>query len=165
MAKRILVGYVTKTGSTKETAEFIAKELSQKLFNAEARPLAEAGDLSAYDGFVLGAPVNGMAWHPEALAFVRDNTSALSQKPVAYFLLSIAYGVGRPSMRKTVPGRLDPAKAVIAPVASACFGGVMAQDPPAILRLAFGIKKGAPRDSRNWEDIKSFAAEIAQEMA
>jgi len=161
MSRRILVGYVTKTGSTKETAEAIAKELASRGFAAEARALAEAGDLSRFDGFVVGAPINGMAWHPDALAFVRDNAAALSAKGVAYFLLSISYGIGRPAMRRTIPTRFDPAKAIVAPLATACFGGFMAEDPPAILRLAFGIKKGAPRDSRNWDEVKAFAAEVA----
>jgi [ribosomal protein S5]-alanine N-acetyltransferase len=165
MAKRILVGYVTKMGSTKETAEAIAKELSSRGFSAEARALAEAGDLGRYDGVVVGAPVIGMAWHPDALAFVRDHAAALSAKPVAYFLLSIAYGIGRESMKSAIPARLDPAKAIAAPVATACFGGVMKTDPPLPLRLAFGIKKGAPRDSRNWDEVKAFAAAIAQKMA
>lgn len=124
MRKRILVCYATKTGSTRETAEAIAKELESKGFEAEAHALAQAGDLSSYDGVVVGAPVNGMAWHPEALAFVRDNAAA-----------------------------------------AACFGGVMQAEAPLPLRLAFGIKKGAPRDSRNWDDIRAFADEIAAKMA
>jgi menaquinone-dependent protoporphyrinogen oxidase len=165
MGKGVLVVYATKTGSTGETAQAIARELVSKGLDAEARPLEQAGDLSAYDGVVVGAPLNGMAWHPDALAFVRDNAAALSEKRVAYFLLSIAYGIGRPSMKVSVPTRLDPAKAIVESVASACFGGVMAADPPLVLRLAFGIKKGAPRDSRNWDDIRAFAAELAAKMA
>jgi menaquinone-dependent protoporphyrinogen oxidase len=165
MGKRLLVGYVTKTGSTREVAEAIAKELSGKGFSAEAKSLAEAGELSGYEGFVIGAPVNGMAWHPDALAFVRANKAALAAKSTAYYLLSIAYGIGRDSFRKSIPARLDPAAAIVAPVASAAFGGFMAQDPPLVLRLAFGIKKGSPRDSRNWDDVRSFAALLAAKMA
>jgi menaquinone-dependent protoporphyrinogen oxidase len=165
MAKRILVCYATKTGSTKETAESIAGTLRGKGFAVDVSPFSAAGALASYDGFVLGAPVNGMAWHPEAPAFVRANTEALSAKPVAYFLLSIAYGVGRPSMKAAIPARFAPASAIVAPVAAACFGGLMASEPPLVLRLAFGIKKGAPRDSRNWDEIASFAEEIARKMA
>jgi menaquinone-dependent protoporphyrinogen oxidase len=165
MGKNILVAYATKTGSTRETAEAIAKTLRERGLGAEARPLARAGDLAAFDGYVVGAPINGMAWLPEALAFVRDNKAALAGKPTAYFLLSIAYGVGRESIRKVVPARLDPAAAIVAPAARACFGGVMAADPPLPLRLAFGIKKGAPRDGRNWDEVRAFAEELARKMA
>jgi Flavodoxin len=165
MAKRILVAYATQTGSTKEVADCIAKELAGAGFEAESRPLAEAGELSDYDGFVVGAPVNGMAWRPEALAFVREHSSALAAKPTAFFLLSMAYGVGRASMKKAIAARLDPAKALVPPVAAACFGGVAAQEPPAIIRLMFGIKKGAPRDGRNWDEVRAFAAELAKKLA
>jgi menaquinone-dependent protoporphyrinogen oxidase len=165
MSKRIFVGYATKTGSTKETAEAIARTLEGRGFAVDLSPYSGAPDPGAYDGFVLGGPVNGMAWHPEALAFVRDHAGALAGKPTAYFLLSIAYGVGRPSIRSVIPARLDPAAAIVAPIATACFGGFMSADPPLILRLAFGIKKGAPRDSRNWDEIRSFAEDIARKMA
>jgi len=165
MAKRILVGYATNTGSTKETAEVLAKELEAHGFEAEALSLAEAGDLARYDGVVVGGPVNGMAWHPAAQKFVYGNAEALAAKPAAFFLLSVAYGVGRASLRKFVSGLLEPFKSAVDPVATACFGGVMLKDPPLALRLAFGIKKGSPRDSRNWDEVKAFAAEIAKKMA
>lgn len=165
MAKRILVGYATNTGSTKETAEFIAKELQSLGLEAEALSLAEAGDLGRYDGVVVGAPVNGMAWHPAAQAFVYDNAETLAAKPTAFFLLSVAYGVGRASLKKYVSGLLDHFASAVDSVATASFGGVMLKDPPLALRLAFGIRKGAPRDSRNWEEIKAFAALVAEKMA
>ena len=165
MSKKLFVGYATKTGSTKETAEAIAKTLKDKGFAVDVSPFSDAGDLDGYDGFLLGAPVNGMAWHPDALSFVRANAGALAAKPTAYFLLSIAYGVGRPSIKAVIPARLDPAAALVAPVAAACFGGLMAADPPLILRLAFGIKKGSPRDSRNWDDVRSFSEDVARKMA
>ncbi len=165
MSKRILVVYATNTGSTKETAEFIAKELCDRGFEAEARPFAQAGDIGGYDGLVIGAPVMGMAWHPEATAFLNARALILVEKPVAYFLLSVAYGVGRASLRRFVLSLLDRAKAVAEPVATGFFGGLMLKDPPLALRLAFGIRKGSPRDSRNWDEVKAFAAEIAQKMA
>jgi menaquinone-dependent protoporphyrinogen oxidase len=165
MAKRILVGYATITGSTKETAEAIAKELESRGLEAEARPLPEAGDLGRYDGFVIGAPVNAMAWHPGAQAFVYAHAEELAAKPVAFFLLSVAHGVGRGSLRKVVAGLLDPFKSAVAPIATGFFGGVMLKEPPLSLRLAFGIKKGAPLDGRNWDEIRAFAALVAKKMA
>lgn len=165
MGKRILVGYVSRTGSTEEVARSIAKELSSKGFSAEAKSLSEPGDLAAYDGFVIGAPVNGMAWAPEALSFVQDKAAVLASKPVAYFLLSIAYGAGRPSLKAAMAARLGPPSAIVAPVATACFGGLLATDPPLVLRIAFGIKKGAPRDSRDWTAVRAFSDLLAEKFA
>ena len=165
MPKRLLIGYATKAGSTKETAEAIAKTLRDRAFGVDVLPFAEAGDLGAYDGFVLGAPVIGMAWHRDASAFVRANAAALKAKPTAYFLLSLAYGVGREGIKKSIPAHLCPPSALVKPVATACFGGFMAQDPPLVIKLVFGIKKDSPRDSRNWDDVRAFAEELAVKMA
>lgn len=159
--KRALIAYGTKTGTTKETAVEIGKELSSKGIKAEVKAFAEAGDLSGYDGFVVGAPVLGMAWMPEALAFVRDNQAALKAKPTAFFLHSVVMSGGRPSLQKIIPRCFNAAAAFVPPVCVASFGGRMDSDPPFILRLMFGIKKDCPRDGRNWEAIRAWSRELA----
>jgi menaquinone-dependent protoporphyrinogen oxidase len=161
MPKKILVAYYTKTGSTKETAEFIGSVLEEQGLAADVLPFGAVAELSAYDGFVVGAPVNGMAWRPEAIEFVRAHQEALASRPTAFFLLSIGYGVGRESLKQVIPARFDGAAALVAPVARACFGGLMSAEPPLVLRLAFGIKKGAPRDGRDWNKVRAFAEGFA----
>ncbi len=171
--KNILVAYATKTGSTKEVAEEIARVITAQGKEtgaetgaqaggmiAEAKPMAEVGSLDAYDGVVVGAPINGMRWLPEALAFVETNRAKLASIPTAYFLLSVALS-GKGLFTKKVFSCLDPASAIVKPVNTGFFGGYMSQEPPMILRLVFGLKKDAPKDARDWEAIRRWAKDVA----
>jgi len=165
--KKVLVAYISKGGSTKELAEHLAVHLGTLGFEADVKDMLkpEEIDLGAYQAAVLGAPVHGMSWVPEALAFVKNKADQLSAIPCAYFLLSIAYGVGRDSWKTKLPACFAPVKAVVPAVSTACFGGRMDQDPPFILRLAFGIKKGAPKDGRDWAAVETWAQELKELFA
>lgn len=159
--KRALIAYGTKTGTTKETAIEIGKELSSKGIHADVKAFSEAEDLSGYDGFVIGAPVLGMQWMPDALAFISKNKAALEAKPTAYFLHSVVMSGGRPSLQKIIPRCFNAASTLVPPACVASFGGRMYSDPPFALRLMFGIKKDCPRDGRNWDVIRAWAREVA----
>lgn len=161
MPKKILVAYATQTGSTAEVASEIGKDLSARGFEVELRSLAEVQDLADYEGFVIGAPVNGFRWRTDALEFVKAHRDLLGTKPTAYFLLSVMYGMGRPSARRKALSFLDEPSALVAPVKKGFFGGVMQGPPPVMLRLAFGIPRDAPRDGRDWEAIRAWAEELA----
>jgi menaquinone-dependent protoporphyrinogen oxidase len=161
--KNILVAYATKTGSTKEVAEEMARVMTSGGMRAEAKPMAEVGSLEAYDGVVVGAPINGMRWLPEALAFVEANKAKLASVPTAYFLLSVAIA-GKGLFTKKVFSCLDPAAAIVKPVNTGFFGGFMSQEPPMILRLVFGLKKDAPKDARDWEAIRRWAGEVSSRI-
>jgi menaquinone-dependent protoporphyrinogen oxidase len=159
--KKILIAYGTRTGSTKEVAEAIGKTMASCGLQADVKPFSQVGDLGGYSGCVVGAPVNGMQWLPEAPAFIGAHRDALSKIPVAYYLLSVVMSGGRASLRASMPKRFDQASAIVKPIDTACFGGKMEAAPPAILRLLFGLKKDCPRDGRKWEEIGAWAAKIA----
>ncbi len=162
--KKIAVLYASKTGSTAEAAREIAKTLESRGLCAEALSIAGGGDVASYDAFVIGAPINGMRWREDALAFVRANAQTLREKPVYFFCLAIAYGIGRPSFKRSIPRLLDAASAIVKPQGIAAFGGRMDADPPWILRLAFGIPKGAPRNSLDLDAVKAWAEGIAERL-
>ncbi|MCX7023445.1 MAG: hypothetical protein NT080_02360 [Spirochaetes bacterium] len=158
---KILVAYATQTGSTAEVAREIARILEGKGRDTEVLPIAEVKSLDGYSGVVVGAPVQGMRWKTEAEAFVGKHRDALSRVPTAFFLLSAALTGGRPFWRKKVLSSLDAASAGIHPVKTGFFAGRMASEPPLILRLVFGIKKGTPKDGRDWDAIRAWAGELS----
>ncbi len=179
--KRILVVYASRTGSTKEVAGEIARQMSSapgkgEEIRAEAHALPMGGpggtansagaetpappDPRDWDAVVVGAPVNGMRWLPEALSFVERNRAALASRPTAYFLLSVAL-TGKGLFTKKVRSCLDPASALAKPVALGFFGGYMSAQPPAVLRFFFGLRKDQPKDGRDWEAIGRWARETA----
>ena len=53
----VLVAYGSKHGATKGIAERIAETLWAAGHDAAARPIEAAGELAAYDAFVVGSAV------------------------------------------------------------------------------------------------------------
>ena len=85
MGMSILVVYASKHGATEEIAERIAESLKAEGQDADARPVQEAGDLSRYEGFVVGSAAYVGRWLKDAVAFVKSNKDLLAQKPVWLF--------------------------------------------------------------------------------
>ena len=52
---------------------------------ANARRVQEAGDLTDYEGFVLGGAAYSMSWLRDATASVKNNRGPLAQRPVWLF--------------------------------------------------------------------------------
>jgi len=159
--KKVLIAYGTKTGSTGEVAGGIGKVLTEKGFGVEVKALEQVQSLGGFDAVVVGAPVNGMQWRPDALEFIKRNHEVLQKLPVAYFLLSVALTGQGTFFKKRVLGLFGPAIAEVQPLKTGFFPGVMAAEPPFILRLVFGLKKGAPKDGRDWDAIRKWADELA----
>jgi menaquinone-dependent protoporphyrinogen oxidase len=159
--KRILVAYWTKTGTTRGAAEEIARVLSSRGLVAEARELGAVGEQGSWDALILGAPINGMAWKPEALAFLKAHAESFRGKPVAYFLVSYLLFEGRPSIRAAIRRALEPAAAIHPPLATGAFGGRLPGPLPAPMRLLFGVRKDAPLDLVDLAAVRDWAAELA----
>jgi menaquinone-dependent protoporphyrinogen oxidase len=87
--KKILVAYATMAGSTAEVAQAVAEEISKSGVQVDVLPISEIGDLGAYDGVVVGAPMI-MGWHRQAKKFLKRHRTALQQVPLAIFVLAIS---------------------------------------------------------------------------
>jgi menaquinone-dependent protoporphyrinogen IX oxidase len=81
---RVLIGYTTNAGSTKEIAGKVASELIQPGVTVDVKELSKINDLDLYDTVIIGAPMI-LGWHKEALTFIRKYQSDLEMKKVAYF--------------------------------------------------------------------------------
>ena len=62
----LLVAYASKHGSTQEVAGAIARRLSKSGLEVELRCAADVGDLTPYDGVVLGGALYFGRWHQDA---------------------------------------------------------------------------------------------------
>ena len=85
MARKVLVAYATRAGSTGEIGAAIAKQLCAEGFDAELREVSSVSSLDGYAAIVLGSAVRYGDWLPEMLAFMRAHTAALQQRPLALF--------------------------------------------------------------------------------
>jgi menaquinone-dependent protoporphyrinogen oxidase len=87
--KKVLVAYVTLTGSTVEVAQAVGEAIANSTVQVDILPLSEVKNLDAYDGVVLGGPMI-MGWHRAALDFLKKHRSAFQRVPLAIFVMALS---------------------------------------------------------------------------
>lgn len=90
MKQKILVTYASRFGSTEGVAQAIGKTLSEAGADVDVLPMSRVNELSMYKSVVAGSAINGGAWLPEAIQFLRDHLGELKRKPFAAFLVCMA---------------------------------------------------------------------------
>ena len=112
MTVKVLVTYASNTGWTVGVAEAIGKTLAEDGAKVDVLPMRDVKDLSLYDAVVAGSAVNGGAWLPEAMQFVRVHQAELKRKPFASFLVCITLTMkSGEQYRGHVSSWLDPVRA------------------------------------------------------
>lgn len=155
--KNLCIAYVTKTNTTKEIAEEIGKIAREKDWKVKILPLTAVADLREYDAVLIGAPINGMQWLPEANEFVEKHQEVLNERPTSFFLVSYLMNSGAMRWRKLIDKSLNKASNIVAPFSIGKFDGRVEDEFGAIPRFLFGLKKGTPLDLRNWDQIRGWA--------
>jgi menaquinone-dependent protoporphyrinogen oxidase len=156
----LLVTYASKHGATREIAAEIAKVFRERGIATDLRSALEVDDVEPYDSIVLGAAIYVGRLHFDAIRFLERHRRELRSRAVA------VYGVG--------PRDLEPDSVLhsrfqlleelrgfreLDPVAVTVFGGVI---HPEELRWPFSRMQ--PSDARDWDAIRVWAAELAQEF-
>lgn len=163
MSKKILVTYATRTGWTVGVAEAIGKTLEENGAQVDVIPMREVKDLSAYQSVVAGSSINGAAWMPEAMQFIRAHQSELKSKPFATFqvCMTLAMRNGE-NYRPHVMAWLEPVRRLVKPVREGFFaGGLEIRRIPSFadrlkfrISVLFGVWKEG--DHRDWNAIRSW---------
>jgi menaquinone-dependent protoporphyrinogen oxidase len=172
----VLVAYATRHGTTRGIAERIAATLCAAGHQAEARPVTSAGDLSAYDAFVVGSAAYMFHWLKEATQFVRRNRAVLAARPTWLFS-SGPLGEGAldeegrdkrvTSLAKEIP---ELREAVAARDHANFFGAWDRSWKPVGMAERFILAMPAARaafpdgDFRDWPEIEAWAAGIARDL-
>lgn len=186
--KKVLIGYLTHTGTTTDVAEAISEEMRKNNFEAETKALDQVNNLSEYDAIVIGAPMI-LGWHQEAQKFIQRNKVELEKKPMAIFMTAMnLVDSPRPELNgidlhvdpnlvaaPKKPGRLSFKERFttfshyLAPVlkiapkslsAIAFFGGRLDMYRLKFFDAAFVmlVVGAKPGEKRNWADIRAWAA-------
>ena len=172
MNDKILVTYASRTGWTVGVAEAIASTLTESGFIVDVLPMSDVKDLSAYDAVVAGSGINGAAWRPEAMQWVRDHQSELKRKPFAAFLVCMTLAMKNGEQyRSHVSTWLDPVSALVRPVSAGLFaGGLDISKIPSFsdrlkfrLSVLFGVWKEG--DHRDWNAIREWALDLKPLLA
>ena len=174
--KRVLVAYDTIHGSTAEVAKEISTALCNRGFQVDIRFVGNVTALQDYDAVIIGSAIYEFRWLPDAMAFLKNNTPALSAMPVAYFIVGASLfqdtSENRDAVKKSF---IDPVLMEypdIKPLSIGLFGGAVDFKKEQynlfekfvlrILGLIVGFKDSA--DWRNWEYINSWANEVGDQL-
>ena len=167
MPDKILVAYASRLGSTAGVAEAIGKTLMENGAEVEVRRMEDVSDLTPYGAVVAGSAIRGKQWLPEAMQFLQQNQAALRQKPFAAFLVCMTLGMKNgEKYRSHVASFLDPVRALVKPVSTGLFAGVL--DIGKIesfsnrlkfrLSVMFGVWQEG--DHRDWNAIREWATSL-----
>jgi len=167
MTNKILVTYASRFGATAGVAEAIGKSLTECGAQVEVLPIKEVIDLTPYDGVVAGSAINGGAWLPDAMQFIKKHQAELRQKPTATFLVCMTLGMKNGEQyRSHVATWLEPVRALVNPVSEGLFAGVLdIQKIPSFsdrLKFRLSVLFGAWQegDHRDWNAIRSWAESL-----
>ena len=158
-----LVGYTSRHGSTRDIAECIAVVLAEQGNLAEARPLAEVADPAGYEALVLGSPIHGGDWMPDAAVFLRSHAEVLAKRPVWMFSVGLSRAPGGHAEKAAkAPRAVTGVSATVVPREHRYFAGAIEPGHlPFLSRVVFRLMGGRYGDYRNWDEIVAWARGIA----
>lgn len=192
--KKVLVGYITHSGTTRDVAEAIAEEINKAGHQAEVLLLDQVKAIESYDAVVIGAPMI-VGWHRDALKYLKTNKSALASKPLALFLTGMSLTESPKPDAPEVDIHLDP-KLVTPPqkpgrltfkenftTLGHYLNPILKLSPQSLKAIGvFGgrldmyrlkwyeaifvmlIVGAKPGEKRNWPDIRAWAAGLPEKM-
>jgi menaquinone-dependent protoporphyrinogen oxidase len=160
--KNILIVYATKTGTTLHAANIISEVFEANFYSVDIRKFSDDFSLDPYFGVIIGAPINGMQWHPDAVKFITTNQQVLKEKAVAYYFMSYILNVGNSFWNKRIQTSLNKVKNIVKPINIGMFNGSVGSGFPAPARWLFGIKKGTPMNLTDDAEVKEWAKDCCE---
>jgi menaquinone-dependent protoporphyrinogen oxidase len=164
---KILVAYISKTGTTEEIARRIGEILgakgAEKNIDVEVAPIDGIGSVRGYDRLILGSPVNGMKVLPQFKEFLGAKVAG-SNVPADIFIVSYLFERGRKVWKKAIRKDLEKIRTLAGASSAEIFAGRLPGPLPAFARFIFGTPKDLPLDMRDWGKIEAWAEGIAERM-
>lgn len=171
MAKKVLVTYTTKYGSTREVAESIGRFLKEKYFDVEILLMKEVNDLGDYDAVIIGAPLYAGSLLPDTGKFFTRFQSVLEKIPSALFILGPLNDT--PDEIRGAQVQLDANMKKFAwyrPASQKLFAGALRLEklrfPDSLIKLYRSSKEKPMRssDNRDWKAIQAWASTLPAEL-
>lgn len=181
---KTLIAFCTRYGATASTSEEIAKVLREEGFDVNVVNLKtqKVKDISEYEFIIIGAGMQMFRWCKESEKFLDKFRSELREKKTVIFVSSGAQAILeydgqteelQDNWQKFLVDKVE--KYSLNPVAIGMFGGVWdynkmgfvfkkTMGPFRIKLEEVGIEEVKPGvyDTRKWDEIRSWAKEIAE---
>ena len=161
MENKILITYLSKSGSTEEISKFIANEFISKGYKLDLIPINNLTNIDEYDVILIGGPIFKGAWPKELRNFIKRNHTKLNKIKVGYFLVCLTLLEKDETKLKTVDLYLEKERKLVMPISEGRFSGQMEYKKlPFILRFLIkmmGVKEGKYID---FEKIKQWSDEF-----
>ena len=171
MTSKILVTYASRTGSTAEVAEAVKNILAAQGAEVDLLPMQSGHTLDPYAAVVAGSAIQNRQWLPDAVEFLRDNQTALRQKPFAMFSLCMTLAMrDGEKYRPQISEWLNPVRRIVPPISEGLFAGILdiSKIPNFSDRLKFRLSVAfgvwSEGDHRDWEAINSWANDLYPQL-
>ena len=165
--RRVLIGYASRFGSTRDIANRIAGAVRTDGSDVDVCSVDEISDFDRYDAVVFGSGVYDGSWTAEATELMRRHAAVLARKPLWLFSVG-SFGDRHPIVGKLIkkePKDIGDLERTLHPRDYRVFAGVIDLDHwPAWGRLLFKALGGHAGDNRQWPDIDAWAEQVAQEL-
>ncbi len=182
---KALIVYGTRYGATASTSEELAKTLRKEGFDVQVVDAKKENvkDISVYELIIVGSGMRIGKWTKAPEQFLAKFKQQLAKKKVAIFISSAVQALyehegNTEEMEKAWRRNLEEkaSKYSLKPIALAIFGGVFPYDNLGwMMKKTVGQmwrqfeeagfeKKDGAYDTRNWDDIQSWAKELAQKV-
>jgi menaquinone-dependent protoporphyrinogen oxidase len=160
--KNVAVVYASKHGSTKEIAEAVQSALAGRGLEARLASVDDKISLSAYDAVVLGSAVYMGRWMKSASEFADSHAREIAEKPAWLFSSG---PIGNPPLPMEEPFGLPELKARLRARDHRVFAGKIDKSQLGFAEKAVLMAVRAEEgDARDWDDIRSWAGAIADEL-
>jgi menaquinone-dependent protoporphyrinogen oxidase len=162
----VLVAYASKRGSTAEIAEVIADKLRECGLTVECSPARAVSTLKPYEVVILGSAVYMKHWRREARRFLRRHADELSHRPFWVFSSGpVGQADAAAARAGAEPSRIVDRLEHLGVREHVVFGGRLSTEPKNPLERSLLARTPRPyRDRRDWAEIRSWAAGIADEL-
>jgi menaquinone-dependent protoporphyrinogen oxidase len=160
---RVLVVVASRHGATRNIAGAIADELRSRKLDADLADIDDINSLDRVDALVLGSAVYMGGWLPAARAFAKRFAVPLARIPLWLFSSGPTVPEGAtPGVR---PKQVDELARTLHARDHRVFAGRLEPDELGFgERLVSRMVYAPAGDFRDWDEIRSWAAEIAEVM-